>query len=99
MRKVISIAETAEYSAVCRGQPPGTDEAGCRKGGGGMARKNQLTEFGITVRQELDRRGMTQRELAEECGINFRVVHDIMVGLNRKEATIRLISERLGIPS
>ncbi len=96
---MISIAETAEYSAVCRGQPPGTDEAGCRKGGGGMARKNQLTEFGITVRQELDRRGMTQRELADECGINFRVVHDIMVGLNRKEATIRLISERLGIPS
>lgn len=96
---MISIAETAEYSAVCRGQPPGTDEAGCRKEGDGMARKNQLTEFGITVRQELDRRGMTQRELAEECGINFRVVHDIMVGLNRKEATIRLISERLGIPS
>ena len=42
---------------------------------------------------------MTQRELADECGINFRVVHDVIVGLNRKEATIRLISERLGLPS
>lgn len=64
-----------------------------------MARKKQLTEFGLSVRRELDRRGMTQRELADECGVNYRVVHDILAGLNRKEATIRMISERLGIPS
>lgn len=51
------------------------------------------------MKQELDRRGMTQRELADECGINYRVVHDVLVGLNRKEITIRLISEALGIPS
>ncbi len=70
-----------------------------RKAGGTMARKRKLTEFGIDVKRELDRRGMTQRDLADECGINYRVVHDVLVGLNRKEATIRLISERLGIPS
>lgn len=64
-----------------------------------MARKKQLTEFGIRVKQELDRRGMTQRELAEQCGVNYRVVHDVLVGLNRKEATVRLIGESLGIPS
>ena len=91
-------AETAGCPAVCRGQPPGTDEAG-RKAGGKMARKNQFTEFGLVVKQELDRRGMTQRELADDCGINYRVVHDVLVGLNRKEATARLIASRLGLPS
>ncbi len=96
---MISTAETADHSAVCRGWPSGTDEAGRRKAGGEMARKNQLTEFGISVKQELDKRGMTQRELADACGINYRVVHDVLVGLNRKETTIRLISEALGIPS
>lgn len=64
-----------------------------------MARKRQLTEFGISIKKELDRRGMTQRELADECGINYRVVHDVLVGLNRKEENKRLISEALGIPS
>lgn len=64
-----------------------------------MARKRQLTEFGISIKNELDSRGMTQRELADKCGINYRVVHDVLVGLNRKEENIRLISEALGIPS
>lgn len=64
-----------------------------------MARKAQLTEFGIQVKSELDKRGMTQRELAEQCGINFRVVNDVLRGRNRKEENIRLISEKLAIPS
>lgn len=61
-----------------------------------MARKRQLTDLGLWIRAELDRKGMTQRELAEECGINFRVVNDVMVGCNRKPENIRRIREALG---
>jgi len=64
-----------------------------------MARKTKLTEFGINVKGELDRRGMTQRELAQQCGINFRVVNDVLTGRNRKEENIKLISKTLAIPS
>lgn len=64
-----------------------------------MARKMQLTEFGISVKSELDRKGMTQRELAERCGINFRVVNDVLMGRNRKEENIKLIRETLAISS
>lgn len=64
-----------------------------------MARKMQLTDFGIRVKSELDRRGMTQRELAKQCGINFRVVNDVLMGRNRKEENIKLIRETLAIPS
>ncbi len=64
-----------------------------------MARKIQLTEFGIRVKGELDRRGMTQRDLADQCGINYRVVNDVLTGRNRKEENIKLIREMLAIPS
>lgn len=60
-----------------------------------MARKRQLTELGRRIRMELDRQGMTQRELAEKCGINYRVVNDVMVGCNRKPENIRKIKEAL----
>lgn len=64
-----------------------------------MAGKKRLTEFGIRVKSELDKRGMTQRELADRCGINYRVVNDVLTGRNRKEENIRLIRETLAIPS
>ncbi len=64
-----------------------------------MARKIQLTEFGIRVKGELDRRGMTQRDLADQCGINYRVVNDVLTGRNRKEENIKLIRETLAISS
>lgn len=64
-----------------------------------MARKIQLTEFGIRVKGELDRRGMTQRDLADQCGINYRVVNDVLTGRNRKEENIKLIRDTLAIPS
>ncbi len=64
-----------------------------------MARKIRLTEFGIRVKGELDRRGMTQRDLADQCGINYRVVNDVLTGRNRKEENIKLIRETLAIPS
>lgn len=64
-----------------------------------MARKMRLTDFGIRVKGELDRRGMTQRELADRCGINYRVVNDVLTGRNRKEENIRRIRKTLAIPS
>lgn len=64
-----------------------------------MAGKKRLTDFGIRVKGELDRRGMTQRELADRCGINYRVVNDVLTGRNRKEENIRRIRETLAIPS
>ncbi len=64
-----------------------------------MARKMRLTDFGIRVKGELDRRGMTQRELADRCGINYRVVNDVLTGRNRKEENIKRIRETLAIPS
>ena len=64
-----------------------------------MARKMRLTDFGIRVKGELDRRGMTQRELADRCGINYRVVNDVLTGRNRKAENIRRIRETLAIPS
>lgn len=64
-----------------------------------MARRKRLTDFGIRVKGELDRRGMTQRDLADQCGINYRVVNDVLTGRNRKEENIKLIRETLAIPS
>ncbi|MCX4341766.1 MAG: XRE family transcriptional regulator [Lachnospiraceae bacterium] len=64
-----------------------------------MARKMRLTDFGISVKSELDRRGMTQRELARQCGIDYHVVNDVLMGRNRKEENIRLIRDTLAIPS
>lgn len=64
-----------------------------------MAGKKRLTDFGIRVKSELDRRGMTQRELADQCGINYRVVNDVLTGRNRKEENIKLIRKTLAIPS
>ena len=40
-----------------------------------------------------------QRELADRCGINYRVVNDVLTGRNRKEENIRRIRETLAIPS
>ena len=60
-----------------------------------MARKRRLTETGRWIRTELDRLGWTQRELAERCGINYRVVNDVMVGCNRKPENIDRKSTRL----
>ena len=51
------------------------------------------------MKSELDKKGMTQRELADQCGINFRVVNDVLRGRNRKEENIRLIREALAISS
>ncbi len=64
-----------------------------------MAGKKRLTDFGIRVKSELDRRGMTQRELADQCGINYRVINDVLTGRNRKEENIKLIRETLAILS
>ena len=61
-----------------------------------MARKRPLTELGRWIRTELDQKGWTQRELADKCGINYRVVNDVMTGMNRKPENIVKIKEALG---
>lgn len=61
-----------------------------------MPRKRPLTELGRQIRAELDSRGWTQRELADKCGINYRVVNDVMTGMNRKPENIMKIRETLG---
>lgn len=61
-----------------------------------MPRKRPLTELGRAIRAELDSRGWTQRELADKCGINYRVVNDVMTGKNRKPENITKIREALG---
>lgn len=49
-----------------------------------MKRKNEYTEFGLWLKLELSRRGLTNRELADMAGINHRVVSDVMVGRNNR---------------
>ncbi|MCI8358089.1 MAG: helix-turn-helix transcriptional regulator [Lachnospiraceae bacterium] len=61
-----------------------------------MPRKRPLTELGRQIRAELDQKGWTQRELADKCGINYRVVNDVMTGQNRKPENIAKIKEILG---
>lgn len=61
-----------------------------------MPRKRPLTELGRQIRTELDSKGWTQRELADKCGINYRVVNDVMTGKNRKPENIMKIREILG---
>lgn len=61
-----------------------------------MPRKRPLIELGRQIRLELDSKGWTQRELADKCGINYRVVNDVMTGRNRKPENIAKIKETLG---
>lgn len=49
-----------------------------------MKRKNEYTEFGLWLKMELSRRGITNKELADMVGINHRVVSDVMVGQNKR---------------
>lgn len=49
-----------------------------------MKRKNEYTEYGLWLKMELSRRGLTNRDLADMVGINHRVVSDVMVGLNKR---------------
>ena len=54
---------------------------------------------GALIAQMRKEKGLTQRELADRCGINYRVVNDGLTGRNRKEENIRRIRETLAIPS
>lgn len=48
-----------------------------------MKRKNEYTQFGLWLKMELSRRGLTNKELADMVGINHKVVTDVMVGRNK----------------
>lgn len=49
-----------------------------------MKRKNKYTEYGLWLKLELSKRGLTNRELADMVGINHRVISDVMVGRNKR---------------
>ncbi len=49
-----------------------------------MKRKNEYTEYGLWLKMELSRRGLTNKELADMAGINHKVVTDVMVGRNKR---------------
>ena len=60
-----------------------------------MKRKNEYTEYGLWLKMELSRRGLTNKELADMAGINHKVVTDVMVGRNKRhKAEIRNALER-----
>lgn len=60
-----------------------------------MPRKRPMTELGIQIRADLDRRGWTQRDLADKCGVNYRVINDVMTGYNKNPENIAKIKECL----
>lgn len=49
-----------------------------------MKRTKEYTPFGLWLKMELSRRGLTNKELADMVGINHRVVSDVMVGRNKR---------------
>ena len=49
-----------------------------------MKRKNEYTDYGLWLKMELSRRGLTNKELADMAGINHKVVTDVMVGRNKR---------------
>lgn len=62
-----------------------------------MGRKMPLIELGLQIRNELAKKNMTQMELANATGINYRVIHDVMTGRNRSDKNIKAIKEELGL--
>ncbi len=60
-----------------------------------MKRTREYTDFGLWLKVELLKRGLTSGELASLVGVNFRVISDVMVGKNKShQDTIRAALER-----
>ena len=61
-----------------------------------MDRKNnRRSEFGVEVKTELIRQGMTSRQLARAVGLADSTICDVIAGRNRSEATKQRIVEVL----
>ncbi len=58
-------------------------------------RTNRRSEFGMEVKMELIRQGMTSRQLARAVGVADSTLCDVIAGRNRSEATKQKILEVL----
>ncbi len=54
-----------------------------------------ITTFGIWLKTELMKAGLTQRDLSRRTGINVKVINDLIYGRNKKEEHIERIKEVL----
>ena len=60
-----------------------------------MRRTREYTDFGLWLKVELLKRGLTSGEFAALVGINYRVLSDVMVGKNKShQEEIRLALEQ-----
>lgn len=62
-----------------------------------MAKKYELSEFGILAKIELLKHGMTQTELAKKLGISSAYLSDILRGTRKSSEVEKAICEVLGI--
>lgn len=58
-------------------------------------RSNRRSEFGMEVKMELIRQGMTSRQLARAVGVADSTICDVIAGRNRSELTKKRIQEVL----
>ena len=58
-------------------------------------RSNRRSEFGILVKTELIRQGMTSRQLARAIGVADSTLCDVIAGRNKSEATKQRILDVL----
>lgn len=62
-------------------------------------KKHPCNGYGLNLKMELLRRGITQRELAERTGIHYKVISDMLHGKNGKlehKKTIRQCLDEWG---
>lgn len=60
-----------------------------------MRRMRKLTEFGLLVKTELYRKGMTNRDLAREVGMKESTLCDVLSGKNKNPIHEKNISKAL----
>lgn len=60
-----------------------------------MRRTRKLTEFGLIVKTELYKKGMTNRELAREIGMTEGTFCDVLAGRNKNPLHQKNISKAL----
>lgn len=59
--------------------------------------KARYTEFGLKVKQELDKKRLTQRWLAGELGVTEAYISNILLGVSCPDERIEQIKEVLNI--
>ncbi len=60
-------------------------------------RKRELTQLGVQIKTRLNELGMTQYELSQQLGMNYKYLYLIMVGERSGKSYMRKIGELLDI--